>query len=245
MVDESMNEKIKKLLRLAERAGTEAEGEAARNAAMRLMTKWGIEEAMLGDISEKQEAIVTKFTAPFPKQFIKPRTAVAGNVVRGMGGLHIWISGDLVAVMGFESDVDRALAFIPSILLQADHEMARWWRGYEYRSQMTAAQAKVAKRNFLFGFGRVVQDRLTSMRAEEVVESDRTAAAGTKSTALVLRDRQAAVDDAFNDQVKGRLRSARGLKSSLHGGAAGREAGARARLGGDALGGGSRGALGR
>lgn len=240
-MSESMNEKIKKLLRLAERAGTDHEAEAAREAASRLMTKWGIEEAMLGDIAEKQEAIVTKFTAPFPAAFIKPRTSIAGNVVRGMGNMRIWISGNLVAVMGFESDVDRALTFIPSILVQADAECARWWKSYERRSQLTAAEAKRAKRNFLFGFGTVVQARLTAMREEEIKVSDETA---SKSTALVLRDRDAMVEQEYQDKVASRLRSARSLKGSLHGSAAGREAGGRARLGGPSIGGGSRGVIG-
>lgn len=243
-MSESMNEKIKKLLRLAERAGTEHEAESARLAAMRLMTKWGIEEAMLGDLAEKQEAIVTKFTAPFPMTLIKPRTAIAGNVVRGMGNMRIWISGQLVAVMGFESDVDRALAFIPSILIQADNECARWWKSYPGRSGMSAAEAKKAKRTFLFAFGAVVQTRLIEMRNEEIVESDKSS---TKSTALVLLDRDKLVEQEFQDKIAGRLKKARPLKGSVHGAAAsasGREAGQRARLGGQALGGSSRGVLG-
>lgn len=238
-MSESMNEKIKKLLRLAERAGTAEEGEAARAAAMRLMTKWGIEEAMLGDLAEKQEQIVTKFTAPFPATFIKPRTAIAGNVVRGMGNMRIWISGNLVAIMGFESDVDRALIMIPSILIQADNDVRRWWKEYPLRPGMSAGETKRAKRNFLFAFGTEVQRRLIEMRTEEVAATSNAA-----GTALVLRDRDALVEEQFNDQIAGRLKKPRQLKGSSHGFAAGAEAGRRARLGGDALGSGSQGALG-
>lgn len=241
-MSESMNEKIKKLLRLAERAGTEHEAETARLAAMRLMTKWGIEAAMLGDLEEKQEQIVTRFTAPFPKAFIKPRTSIAGCVVKGMGNMQIWISGNLVAVMGFESDVDRALTFIPSVLIQADHEVSRWWKSYELREHLTAAEAKRAKRSFLFAFGNEVQRRLAEMRREEVAASEQETG---KSTALVLRDRGAMVAEKFTAEVAGNLRSARSVKGSFHGGAAGREAGARARLGGQSLGTGVKGSLGR
>lgn len=240
-MSESMNEKIKKLLRLAERAGTPAEAESARAMAMRLMTKWGIEQAMLGDLEEKPEAIVTKFTAPFPKAYIKPRTSVAASVVRGMGNMKVYISGPLVAVMGFESDVDRALMFIPSILTQADHECGMWWKTYPLAKSMSAAEAKRAKRNFLFAFAIEVQRRLTEMRQEEVAAAKDD---GPKTTALVLRDRGALVEEEFNRTVAGNLRNARSVKGSAHGSAEGRAAGQRARLGGDALGGGSRGVLG-
>jgi hypothetical protein len=240
-MSESMNQKIKKLLTLAERAGTKEEGEAARAAAMRLMTKWGIEEAMLGDISDKREEIVVKFTAPYPKLFIKARQAVTGCIIRGMGSMRIWVSGNTVAVMGYESDVDRALMFIPSILVQADHELARWWKSYEFRQQLSGGEALRARRNFLFAFGREVETRLTAMRKEEIKESDKVQ---SKSTALVLRDRDAEVGDAFDERMGGKLRKSRGLKGSAHGTAAGQAAGRRARLGGDSIGGGPRGVIG-
>lgn len=241
-MSESMNEKIRKLLRLAERAATPGEAEAATRAAERLMTKWGIEQAMLGDTAEKQEAIVTKYTAPFPKAFIKPRGAIANGVVIGMGNMKAWLSGfdNSMGVMGFESDVDRALAYIPSILLQADHALNHWWRSYDYRTILSAAEAKRAKRNFLFAFGSEVRRRLEEMRREEVVVSDETA---TKSTALVLADRGALVEQEFQATMAAGMRQGRAVKGSRHGLSEGRAAGARARLGGDALGGSSRGEL--
>lgn len=242
-MSDSMNEKIKKLLRLAERAGTPAEAETASRMAERLMLKWGIEEAMLGDLAEKQEAIVTKHTQKFPKTFEKPRGSIANSVILGFGNMKAWWAWDnTMVVMGFESDVDRALLFIPSILVQADHALANWWKDYPLRSSLTAAEAKRAKRNFLFAFGSEVRRRLTEMRAEEVAVSDETA---IKSTALVLLDRGKLVDAEYDAKHAAGMRRPKSLKGSLHGGAAGREAGARANLGGGTLGTGIRGSLGR
>jgi hypothetical protein len=240
-MSESMNAKIQKLLRLAERAGTPAEAENASRAAERLMLKWGIEEAMLrstmgGD--EKPEAIVTKYTTPYAKAFIKPRHHIAASVVKGMGNMRVWISGTSIVIMGFESDVDRALTLIPSLTIQADHAVAAWWRSYEMRSALSAAEAKRAKRNFLFAFGNEVKRRLTEMRDEEVA-----ATTNSTSTALVLRDRDALVQEEYQ-AIANRLRAGRSVKGSLHGSAAGREAGSRATLGGASLGSGARGALG-
>lgn len=244
MSEQSMNEKIKKLLRLAENAGTEHEAERAREAAARLMTKWGIEAAMLGDIAEKQEAIVTKYTAPYPKLFIKARQVVTLNIVNGMGNLKLWRSDTMCAIMGFESDVDRALMFIPSILIQADHELARWWNTYPMRPVMSSGEALRARRNFLFSFGKVVQRRLEEMRREEIVVSDKAVHETTKSTALVLRDRAKLVDDHYNETMAGQMRKGRRLKGSSHGYADGAAAGERARLGGKSIGGGGPRAIG-
>lgn len=242
-MSESLNQKIQKLLRLAERAGTPEEAEAASRMAEKLMLRWGVDEAMIRSNlhdDQKPEAIVVKYTAKFPQAFIKPRTSIAAGIVGGMGNMKAWISGDVVAVMGFESDVDRALTLVPSLLIQADHALASWWKGYPLRKMLTAAEAKRAKRQFLFGFANEVRDRLAKMRAEVVDETS-----DSKSTALVLRDRGALVDEEFNAVMGNRLRPARSVKGSIHGGAAGREAGRRANLGGTSLGSGSRGALGR
>lgn len=238
---ESMNEKIAKLLRLAERAGTPAEAEAASRAAERLMTKWGIDEAMLrSNLGEnsKPESIVTKGTAPFPKLFVKPRTHLACAVVHGMGNMKPYLNPQwdgtvIVKVVGWESDVDRALQFIPSIVLQADHAMAHWWKSEPYHKVLTAAQAKNAKRQFLFGFAAVVKQRLEEMRQEEVDKQP--------GSALVLYDRGKLVDEEYN---KLSLKKGRGVRAgSVLGGAEGRAAGARANLGGPSIGG-SRKALG-
>lgn len=241
-MDDSMNEKIKKLLRLAERAGTPAEAEVARGKAMRLMTKWGIDQAMLGNLGEnsRQEQIVTRMTEPFPALFRKARMHMVVAIANGMGNMKCWISGgSQVAVMGWESDVDRLFAFYHSILLQADNDLVKWWKDYPLRGSLKQSEAMRARRNFLFGFSNIIQKRLTEMRVEEV-----EATAKPNSTALVLRDRGSMVDDKFNEEMAGRLRAGRSLKGSLHGGEAGRAAGARARLGGSEVGGGARGILG-
>lgn len=242
-MSESMNAKIKKLLNLAERAGTPGEAEAASRMAERLMLKWGIDEAVIRSMDDgaKPETIVVKYTSTFPTTLIKPRMGIAYSVVLGMGNMKAWISGSTMAVMGFESDVDRALMFIPSIIIQGDHAMAHWWKSYEYRTTLTAAESKRAKRAFLSSFGSEVKRRLVSMRAEEVEVSE---ANTTVSTALVLRDRAKAVEDQFNERFADGMRKGRSLKGSAHGGAAGREAGARANLGGKAVGGSPRGVLG-
>lgn len=245
-MSESMNEKIQKLLRLAERAGTPEEAETASRMAERLMTKWGIEEAVLrANMGEnaRPEQIVTKYGPVLSHILLKARVSVMSAVVKGMGNMKVYRVAapnkqGMLAVTGYESDVDRALVLAESLLLQADHACVHWYRNDPVVKLLKGNQGLYARRQFLFGFANEVERRLTEMRTEET-----QATTDSKSTALVLRDRGKEVDDWF-DQNGPTLRTGRSLKGGLTGGAAGREAGSRATLGGSALGGGSRGVLG-
>lgn len=244
-MSESMNQKIQKLLRLAERAGTPEEAETASKMAERLMTKWGIEEAVLrASMGEdaKPEAIVTKYGPLLSHILVKARVAVMSGVVKGMGNMKVWRTTvgkqGMVVIMGYESDVDRALVLAESLLLQADHACAYWAKHDPVALMLKGNQLLYAKRQFLFGFANEVQRRLTEMRTEETA-----ATTDSKSTALVLRDRGKEVDDYF-DSHGPQLRTGRSLKGGLTGGEAGREAGRRATLGGTALGGSARGVIG-
>lgn len=244
-MSESMNEKIQKLLRLAERAGTPEEAETASRMAERLMTKWGIEEAVLrASMGEnaKPEQIVTKYGPLLSHILVKARVSVMSAVVKGMGNMQVYRltvgkQGKL-AVCGFESDVDRALVLAESLLLQADHAVAHWSRHDPTFKILNANQRLYAKRQFLFGFANEVERRLREMRTEETA-----ATTDSKSTALVLRDRGKEVEDYFNSNGP-TLRAGRRLKGGLTGGEAGRQAGSRATLGGTQIGGGARGVIG-
>lgn len=243
---QSMEERIKKLLRLAEHPNTPGpEAELAAKQAERLMLRWGIERAKLeATLDDNQrESIVTKMTDPFPKQFIRARMSLANCVVLGMGNLKMWRSETRCYVMGFESDVDRALWLISSLLIQNDLALESWWANYPDSRYMTGQQKMLARRQFIFGFANTVRDRLEMMRDEEINDEDRDS--GTPGTALVLRDRGALVDQAYDDKFAGsKMTKGRSLKGSAHGGAAGRAAGARANLGQSSLGGGPRRVLG-
>lgn len=260
-MSESMNDKIAKLLRLAERAATPGEAEAASKAAERLMLKWGIEEAVIRSKMAGQgdaDKIVTK-GIPFPRVFVKARTSIAHAIVRGMGGMKSYNSmgarmgdeikdwdpkGYTVKIMGWESDVDRAITLINSLVLQADHAQAQWWKEFRKGSGkgMKASEQFRARRQFLLSFAHAVEMRLVAMRAEEVQAAVAKETKGT-GTELVLLNREQAVDAEYA-KIASNMRRGRGVKGSYAGSSAGRAAGERASLGGKGLGG-SRGAIGR
>lgn len=243
-MSDSLEQKIAKLLAKAERTDNAHEAEAFSRAAERLMLKWSIDEAVIRSrmgADQKPESIVTKNVGPFPKLFVKARTGVAACVVNGMGNMKVYLTthsdGQVtVRIMGFESDVDRAIILVNSIVLQADSAMRSWWKDYPMRKAMKSSDALKARRQFLFSFGLAVQARLKEMRAEEVQVS----AKKEPGTELVLMDRGQQVDAEFN---KLRLRRGRGVKGSAYGAAEGHAAGQRANLGARGLGG-SRGAIG-
>lgn len=243
-MSESINQKIQKLLRLAERAGTPEEAESASRMAERLMTKWGIEEAVLRagmGADAKPEQIVTQYGPTLWPVLVKARIAVMSAVAKGLGNMKVYRvtigKQAKLAICGFETDVARALVLGESLLLQADHAVNHWAKSDPVYKSLTASQRHNAKRQFLFGFANEVERRLTEMRSEE------TAATGEPGTALVLRDRGKMVDDHF-DAYGPTLRAARSLRGGLTGGDAGRAAGSRASLGGTAVSGSARGVLG-
>lgn len=218
----SLEKKIANLLNLAENAGTPGEAEAASRAAERLMLKWGIEEAVIRSRMGKDaapEKIITGQVV-FPELFHKARMIVLGAVVMGMGGMKVYRQGLTYCIMGFESDVNRAVQLGTSILLQADNAQAYWWRHYEQKRYMKSSDQFKARRQFLFSFATVVQQRLTEMRVEEVTKQ------GT-GTDVVLFDRSKLVNEEYDKLA---LKKARRLRGSYAGSAEGQEAGHRANL---------------
>jgi Protein of unknown function (DUF2786) len=228
---EKMKDKIAKLLAKAEGTDNPHEAETFSNAATKMMLRLGIEEAevraaMTG--AKPVEKVITKTTAEFPALFIKARLGIAAEVANSLGNMRCYImGGKKLAIVGFESDVDRAMMLIASILIQADHAQATWWRTYP-KAGMKQSEAFRARRQFLFSFRSAVGIRIREFYQEAVAEA-------APGTALVLRDKQAAVDEEFSKLA---LRAGRRLKGSWAGAEEGRAAGSRANVGGRGLGGG-------
>jgi hypothetical protein len=234
MSDTSIKKRIEKLLRLAESSNPH-EAELATKKAEALMVQWGIEAAELdakGEISEKVVEIHRYYTtnsrawAPF-----------VHSVCVGLGNLKalkLKMGGSKVRMylIGHESDVDRAQMLLNSLEIQAERALAAWWSGYPDKAWIPQGQWYKAKHQFLMSFGEEVRRRLAAQRVEQVQER------GT-GTELVLVNREQKVNDWMHQNHN--VRRGRGIDGSMHGGAAGRAAGARANLGNNGIG--SRGAI--
>lgn len=223
--------KIRRLLALAERAGSEHEAENAMNRARVMMAEYGIDEALANATSEKKETVSTR-TIVLEAPYVRDKRTLLNNIYLPLNCQNIQmgnVTADkkiFVQVYGYDSDLDRAEMLYTSLLLQAQRGMMRVPSAGHPRT--TAAN----RRSWLQGFTVEVRDRLRA--AEERAAGTVVAPEGV-STALVLRDRKQDVEDAYKAAHPNVFHRQRNLSGKGY--EAGREAGRRADLGNGRLGG--------
>ncbi|MCU1627878.1 MAG: hypothetical protein JWP64_2827 [Pseudonocardia sp.] len=225
-------DRIRKLLAKAERAGTPAEAEIYNAKALELMARHGIDEALLAaDDPRRDEIGASRIAMEDPYSGGKARllgwTAAALRcrwIMHGARGGKV----AAVTVFGFASDRERVELLYTSLLLQAAAELIR------LRPPSDAESVAAYRRSWLQGFAAQVHQRLVEAEERAAREAaGRTA--GSSSTALVLVDRESRVERAYAEAFP-RLARARRPSLSGTGFADGAAAGARADLGGKAVG---------
>ncbi|SHN25347.1 DUF2786 domain-containing protein [Cryptosporangium aurantiacum] len=228
---------IRKLLAQAEdAAASPAEAETFTAKAAELMARYGVDRAMLADGDETVDAIADRVIDLDPP-YALDKIGLLSGIARALGLQVVQRTGfgargkELSALLfGYSSDIERTEILFTSLLVQAARGLAA--------ARVPARENKAAyRRAWLAGFSATVHVRLAD--AEYRARAEATATASTSATGrsaeLVLADRQRTVDQRFAEAFP-KLRSAprRVLTGSGHG--AGVAAGARADLGGAALG---------
>lgn len=209
--------KVQALLTKAERAATEHEAEAFQAKAMELIAKHGIDQAMLDAKRQseggKAEDVVIKYvTIRNPYSEIKAR--MVAWVVMNMRCRAVLNpdrtgrSTGRVTVIGFESDVERAIQLVTSLLLQLTAQVGKQRDPWNY------TPVRTYRNNWAAGFAVSVSNRVRDYetRAQKTAESD----SDGPSTALVLVDRKAAVEKFYDNQF-GHLNKAKTAKLGGHG----------------------------
>jgi hypothetical protein len=227
-------ERIRKLLAKAEDpAVTEAEAELYNTKAAELIARYGIDNAMLAAAGRSADDL-TVLKIPIDNPYSRDKASLLTNVaypLRCRTLLHReGQSVVAVTVFGFRSDLSRVELLFTSLLLQASTQLTRVRPdGRVFRESLAAY-----RRTWLHGFARAVHDRL--IHAEENAARDhQPSSPGQRSAELVIRDRTALVQSAF-DQEYGDLRSAAPRRLSGSGYRDGHQAGTRADLDPSALG---------
>jgi hypothetical protein len=101
-----------------------------------------------------------------------------------------------LVVTGFHSDVLLAVPLLESLAVQAALAMRVWWRGDPRHRLIQRWDAHLARCEFAREFGRGAAARLTAGRQEAI------AASPTAGTALVVADREAAVEHWVREHVQ-------------------------------------------
>jgi hypothetical protein len=247
MTDETVIDKITKLLAKAESTTHAAEAEAFTAKATALMMKWAIDEAMVAAAQGKPvKDEIVKYDQGFGGTYWKAQSELFTSLGYGLGFRQFHTkhrySGKgqdhlTCTWIGFKSEVEAGKLLFASLLLQATSAQAEYMKN-EFRPDSwddasVGMQKFKARRNFTIGFGYAIRDRLKAQKkaATATAQAEHTGA----SVALVLADRDHELDD-YMGQFK--LYKGRGSRMITGGGmGAGRSAGQRADLGNPSVGG--------
>jgi hypothetical protein len=241
VTDNGMLDKVRKLMAQAEDSSvTPAEAEAFMERAIALMAKYGLDEALVNEKRAVREVPVTR------------KMDISGSYSTQKGEMYAWIVQAMrgkcvmhhsrkrltaVTAIGFASDLDRAELVYTSLLLQAATQVAKVKPELNFWGDKPSASATAAyRRSWYRGFSTTVSTRIRLAEEAAVAQAEPEAAAQGASMELVLVDRSAQVQNAFEEAFPnlGKPRKVRVDRHAYHQGSA---AGERADIGGKRLGG--------
>jgi hypothetical protein len=223
-------ERIRALLTKAERTDNEHEREAFMAAATAQMAKYGIEQATLEASDPGRRTRPIRRDVYLPEgTWWRQRADLAWHIAEAMRCRALIFTGKdgKVAIVGYESDVERAEMMFTSLLLQMSGELARLRTPY-------GEQALSYRKAWLVGYRSRVVARIRDMERQASQEAEQTAEG--VGTALMLRDRSMMVAATYTEEFADqRIRKGKASKVSRNGYMHGQAAGDRANLGGTGL----------
>lgn len=222
-----MEDKIAKLLAMAEGTTNPHEAESFMAKAEELMLQHGIERAQLearrpGHV--KREIVIKRIHILGGHGYAMAMVQI-GHAVGPSFSVKTLQSnageGRILWLVGHTTDVDDAERLVNSLLPQSVAQAKAWWRkeGKSSSPFATDNEAYLARREFIFAFASGVRSRLDETRNRVVAE----AGAGTE---LVLVDRAKVVQSWIDDNLEtGKARRTNRRAGTYEAVIAGREAG--------------------
>lgn len=245
-------DKLSKLLNQAENASTKEEAEAFMEAAQKFSTLWSIDLA----VARKHQASKVKSTPIIEKVIIgEPRQHGNKHKCEMMTDIALindvkitlCMDGTSVNLFGYEEDVEVVKALYASLSYQMTRaandaiaekrhleEETTTWSLTQDRWVTRPMSAKTFRLSFYVSFTQEVSKRLRAAKNAATKQAQEMSENGD-SQALVLVEKRKLVDDFFTAST-GKLRRWGGVSSNSYSQAGlthGREAGKRARLGGE------------
>jgi len=189
-LDPKLLEKVRALLAKAEATTFEAEADAFTAKAQEMMTKHGIEAALLE--ADDADAVPVQRRVWIDNPYADAKGLLLAAVARANRCRTVHFTGvDCQAVMGFPADLDAVEVLFTSLLVQgATFVMAQGAQRDRYGRSSTTSFRK----SFWVSYGSRIGERLKESAAVTVAEAD----AEYGGTLLpVLASRQAQVEDSF------------------------------------------------
>ena len=235
-------ETIRALLAKAEDPRTpEAEAELARKRAFEMMAKYGVEQAMLNDANPSSDAPADRKIV-LDNPWAMERVRLINRIALALGCQLIHLGRDgsgpsrRVHIFGYASDLQRVELLYTSLLLQMNSGLAA-------QSVPRGQGARAWRRSWLLGFISRVGDRIQQAERGAREEASAETTATGRSAALVLADRKAVVERAYQ-QAYPRARKSGNTTMAGNGYGAGWAAGSRADIGGKRIGRAAAGSIG-
>ncbi|MGZ3119064.1 DUF2786 domain-containing protein [Streptomyces sp. H62] len=195
---EALLGKVRSLLRKAENAGaTEEEARVYLAKATELMAKYGIEQAMLDDLTEPERP-ADRIVDLYPP-YVKEGRRLLARIGYEMRCRSVYPGGKAnrhrVHLFGFEADIQATEVLFASLRLQMLDGADRADRLHRPEGE----DARAYKRSWMLGFIREVTARIgAAQQAARAAAEQRTEAEGEgrdgRSVALVLADRTTVVE---------------------------------------------------
>lgn len=221
-MSDNIIEKIRKLMALADNAGTEEEAALAFEKAQQLMVKHAIEEAQLA--GKPAEAIVTRVVPVRQRDEIRrAKHSLLDALARANRCQAVGVSDRGILIIGHETDAFFVEMLFASVLIQYARERTRAWKEYQSTTPEWSRQSRhLWVNSFAFAYAVRVGERLEEAAARNRDDQG-------ESGALVLWDKANAVAAWCDDNMN--------IKTSMvrvhgHGRTAGAEAANRADLSG-------------
>jgi hypothetical protein len=216
--------KIRKLLALADGAGTEAEAANAAARAAALMAQYQIEQADVDALVQDAENPMLHVDVESSGRVMGWRKRLASGIAYACGCSVITVRGNLtrLRLFGRKSDVETGTYMYAALV----NEIERL--GKRNASGMGASYAN----SYKFGVADAIDDRLRAQRDETLTQAKQ---AGVSSAALVKVENSSQLAREYAEAQLGKLTSSRGASvGSNDGYGAGQRDGRNVKLGGGA-----------
>lgn len=241
-VDDRRLATIRSLLAKAEATEFPEEAESFFNKASELIARYAIDEAMLWATGSSARETPTELRLVVHPPYLGPKAVLVSRVASAHGCRAIRFGngsargGEVIAVVGFPSDLRWVETLVTSLMVQLTAAMLTSCpRG------LSSARSAGWRRSFIIGFAEEVGSLLQSDREVAARDAD---AAGTSPSrrehnvvALVLVERSEEVRDEFRRRFPHTQTTRTSMGNSQAGHQAGRVAGRDAALTRDAIGG--------
>lgn len=195
--------RIRALLAKAESSTFEAEATAFTAKAQELMTKYAIDSVPIEGGGRSRDEMPVAVRVPIERPYADAKSLLLAVVAKAGRARSVFHRGlDLSTIIGFAADVAACEMLFTSLLLQAQHALARSADG---ASAGGRTRSKSYRSAFLFGYAHRIGDRLEEINQVAVREA---VAERGEGLLPALRSRSARVDDHV-DELFGELGTSR------------------------------------